>query len=746
MPSPDADGGTTFYYWKTTRSASTDGGSATHAKVTARGRMTTVNVAGRSWREHGTRLNVPPPVDFMEGFSGVAVQVMGVYRFTQYSQSMPVDALIVDSDTGDFLVGEDWMYDHGVNIVFVSSEMKWYENDVKKVVPFNGIGSERNIQTQTCHNAEVSVPDKDGTVGLFIPKKRKEPYLVVALTLVTVKSGKVKVPILNLVGKTAKLPSKEMLGTWTPLDDEMEVLRLGGDLERERVSEWLDQIRVQEKPLCNEETLDFGEMDGKDKELLVRLLKNYPELLAPKEGCPPATTLGVEHHINTGAASPIKIRLRRYSRVEQELVDAEVQKMLHDGVIEEGTGVWGFPAVLVRKKDGTVRFCIDYRLLNNVTKKDVYPLPRIDEALDTMHGSRRYSSLDFTQAIVSLANAPGTFQRMMDAVLRGLTWKSCLVYLDDVIIFTAGSVSRHVVELACVLERLSRAGLSLKPKKCSFAKTRLGHLGHELDEQGILPLESLVDTVKRFPTPENPDEFVPHFGAKAAPLTRLLRKSSSWDWGPEQQEASRPLLAYPDFTKPFKLVTDASVVGLDAALMQDQGAGDQPVAYASKVNSPIVAKYGITDLECAAVSWAVKLFRPYLYGRRFELVTDHSALSYLMKKKDLTGRPYRWSLQLQEFEFRIIYRPGSTNVVADALSRAPVRTMTANRRRNKQGKCRLATVVTPEGERTVGGNGQPTGGTKTSVPTKDATTGTTRTGTTPTGGHHAGEAADYTTE
>eukprot|EP00644_Phytophthora_capsici_P018198 jgi/Phyca11/114133/e_gw1.25.82.1 len=105
-----------------------------------------------------------------------------------------------------------------------------------------------------------------------------------------------------------------------------------------------------------------------------------------------------------------------------------------------------------------------------------------------------------------LANAPGTFQRMMDAVLRGLTWKSCLVYLDDVIIFTKGSVSRHVVELACVLERLSRAGLSLKAKKCSFAMTRLEYLGHELDGQGIRPLESLVDTVRRFPTPQNPDE------------------------------------------------------------------------------------------------------------------------------------------------------------------------------------------------------------------------------------------------
>uniref|UniRef100_H3G585 Reverse transcriptase RNase H-like domain-containing protein n=1 Tax=Phytophthora ramorum TaxID=164328 RepID=H3G585_PHYRM len=121
--------------------------------------------------------------------------------------------------------------------------------------------------------------------------------------------------------------------------------------------------------------------------------------------------------------------------------------------------------------------------------------------------------------------------------------------------------------------------------------------------------------------------------------------------------------------KPFRLVTDASQTGLGATLTQDQGQGEQPVAYASKVNSDTVARYGITDLECAAVVWAVKLFRPYLYGRKFELVTDHTALKWLMTSKDLTGRLHRWALQLQEYDFGVVYRPGSTNVVADALSR-----------------------------------------------------------------------------
>ncbi|KAE9290337.1 hypothetical protein PF008_g25635 [Phytophthora fragariae] len=212
-------------------------------------------------------------------------------------------------------------------------------------------------------------------------------------------------------------------------------------------------------------------------------------------------------------------------------------------------------------------------------------------------------------------------------------------------------------------------------------------------------MSSLVESVKNFPTPTDVTEvkrfvhmagyyrrFVSDFAAKAAPITKLLRKGVVWRWGDSQKEAfeclkkaltERPLLAYPDFSRPFRLVTYASQVGLDAALTQDQGRGEQPIAYASKINSPTVAKYSITELECAAVVWAVKLFRPYLYGRKFVLMTDHAALKWLMTSKELAGRLHRWALQLQEYDFEVVYRPGSSNVVADALSRAPARVVTA---------------------------------------------------------------------
>lgn len=229
----------------------------------------------------------------------------------------------------------------------------------------------------------------------------------------------------------------------------------------------------------------------------------------------------------------------------------------------------------MKKKDGSVRFCIDYRALNAVTVKDVYPLPRVDETLEALHGAQRFSSLDlhagywqlavaqedkvktafttrrglfqFKRMTFGLCNAPSTFQRLMDCVLRGLTWICCLVYLDDVVIFTKGTVAQHVVELAVVLERLSAAGLSLKVSKCSFATTKMEYLGHDLTPDGIQPTDRLVKAIVNFPTPTDDAQvrrfvalagyyrrFVPEFGAKMSPLTKLLRKGAEWQWETEQ--------------------------------------------------------------------------------------------------------------------------------------------------------------------------------------------------------------------
>ncbi|GMF62964.1 unnamed protein product [Phytophthora fragariaefolia] len=240
-------------------------------------------------------------------------------------------------------------------------------------------------------------------------------------------------------------------------------------------------------PLDHEDELHVGEPSA--RAMIVKLLRAYRELTIDTEDCPPATAVDVQHHIDTGNTASIAMKRRRHAQTNDKITDENVETMLKAGVIEEGDGAWGFPVVLVRKKDGEVRFCVDYRALNNVTKKYVYPLPRIDETLDALGGALWFTTLDlragywqitvapgnrdktafttkcghylFTRMPFGLTNAPLTFQRLMNSVLRGLTWKTCLVYMDDIVVFTRGSIEKHVVDLGSVLQRLE-TGLNVE--------------------------------------------------------------------------------------------------------------------------------------------------------------------------------------------------------------------------------------------------------------------------------------------
>ncbi|GMF15134.1 unnamed protein product [Phytophthora fragariaefolia] len=470
------------------------------------------------------------------------------------------------------------------------------------------------LATNTRSVVRVKVDAVDGTSGVFLPKPSSRRHLMMMPTVDTIRDGMVRIAVLNVEGRREKPPAREALGKWIHTDAHMDILAVNGELERSRVASWVATLRRGDaKPLQDEDKLDIGEIEMADRDLVVALLRQYADIVEKKEGYPPLSKTGVVHHINTGNAAPIMLGHRRHAVTERAIIDKEVDAMLKNGVIEEGSGAWGFPVVLVKKKDGTVRFGIDYRVLNAITVKDVYLLPRVDETLEALHGAQRFTSL----------------------YLHAGYWQ----------------------------------------------------LG------GIWPTDRLIKAIADFPTPQNEAavrrfvalagyyrRFMPEFGSKMAPLTKLLRKTNDWSWGEQQDEAfewakawlsQKPVLAYPDYCLPFKLTTDASKTGLGAVLSQDQGKEDQPVAYASNVNSPMVAKYSLSELECLAVVWAVKLFRPHLYGRKFTIVTDHVALKWLMTAREPVGRLHSWTLTLQEYDFEIQYRPGRENHVTDALSRGP---------------------------------------------------------------------------
>ncbi|OWZ10181.1 LOW QUALITY PROTEIN: hypothetical protein PHMEG_00017007 [Phytophthora megakarya] len=554
--------------------------------------------------------------------------------------------------------------------------------------------SSTRIEGRAVKPIQVAVAARNGERGIFVPGQYMGAVLLAA-TLTTAKDAYALVPAVNSSTRSVKLPTKKELGTWIPITEDMTMLEVNGNLRRGHVHEWIETLGDTETPLEDESDVNIGVDDEEARGMMIKLLRVYRKLTKRCGECPPPTSVNVTHHIDTGGAKPILLRRRRrQAHSEEKVIDNNVTKMLAAGVIEEGDGAWGFPVVLGKKRDGEIHFCVDYRALDSVTKRDVYPLPRIDETLEilgagywqilvapedkyktaftTKKGLYRFVRMPF-----GLTNAHSIFQRLMNNVLRGLTWVSCLVYLDDIVIFTRGGIERHIVEVAGVLERLEAAGLTLKLKKCAFATPLMEYLGHQLSSEDVRPVARLTDTI---PTADEPVEtkrfvhlagyyrrFVDGFGAMMSPLTKLLRKGVDWEWTEAQESTfehikqiltTKALLTYPDFRRTFRLVTDASTAGLGACLMQKFDDGWKPISYASKVTSTTEAKYGITELEFLAVVWSIKLFRPYLYGRRFTITTDHAALKCLMKSPNLTGKLHRWALLLQDAPVKVLSATG----------------------------------------------------------------------------------------
>ena len=405
----------------------------------------------------------------------------------------------------------------------------------------------------------------------------------------------------------------------------------------------------------------------------------------------------VTHKIDTGDARPIRQQPRRLPLAKREHAESIIKEMAEEGVIEPSSSPWVSPVVLVKKKDGSTRFCVDYRQLNNVTKKDSYPLPRIDDTLDTLAESLWFSTLDlksgywqvgmehgdrektaftigtglwqFTVMPFGLCNAPATFERLMEVVLKGLSWKTCLVYLDDIIV-VGRSFQEHLKNLEEVFGRLRAANLKLSPKKCCIFQEEVRYLGHVVSRNGVAVDPDKTKVVHEWPEPRDKHEvrsflglctyyrrFVPGFANIAKPLTRLTEENRQFAWNEECQNAfehlkqilvSAPVLAYPKRDGKFVLDTDASNVGIGGVLSQVQDGHEKVIGYFSKVLSKPERNYCVTRRELLAVVKSVEHFYKYLYGRKFLLRTDHAALKWLLQFKNPEGQVARWIGRLQE--------------------------------------------------------------------------------------------------
>ncbi|XP_058777144.1 uncharacterized protein LOC131651501 [Vicia villosa] len=442
------------------------------------------------------------------------------------------------------------------------------------------------------------------------------------------------------------------------------------------------------------------------------VLENHSTIFQTPKGLPPSRMH--DHHIPLKPNStPVNVKPYRYPHSQKEAMTAIISDMLRDGIIKPSNSPYSSPVLLVRKKDGTWRFCVDYRALNAITIRDRFPIPTIDELFDELGSASLFTKIDlrsgyhqirvtpedthktafrtfdghyeFLVMPFGLTNAPSSFQAAMNDLLRPYLRRFVLVFFDDILIYSS-CLADHVHHLTLILTLLSTNQFFAKLSKCVFAVSKVDYLGHIISANGVTPDPSKIQAVLDWPRPRSLTtlrgflgltgfyrRFVRHYASHAAPLTDLLR-FTKFTWSTtadtdfttlKKKMTETPVLALPDFSKTFILETDASAVAIGAVLSQD----NHPLAFFSKKMCNRMQASSVYVREMYAITEAVKKWRQYLIGRHFHIFTDQKSLKNLLVQTIQTPEQQKWASKLQGFSFDIFYKPGKHNQVADALSR-----------------------------------------------------------------------------
>lgn len=463
-------------------------------------------------------------------------------------------------------------------------------------------------------------------------------------------------------------------------------------------------------------TVGAGDLTDFQRTTLNNLLDRLFRDVDPKRiGC---TTL-VEHVIVT-ESEPIKQRYYPISPAMQKVVNAELDEMLEQGIVECSTSPWSSPILLVPKKDKGYRFVVDYRRLNKVTRKDAYPLPFISHTLDKLRDAKFLTTLDIKSAYfqiplaeesrqytaftvpnrglfqfkrlpMGLSGSPMVWQRFIDRVLGADLDPYVLAYLDDIVI-VAPTFEKHLEILEEVLKRILDAGLTLNRDKCQFCRDELRYLGYIVNRTGLHVDPGKIKAILDIPTPRTVSEvrrilgmaswyrrFIRDFSTIVNPLTNLLKKNQRFLWTLDCEKAwstikeclvTAPILSCPDFSREFVIQCDSSDFGVGCVLTQNFDDGERVIAYISRSLTKQERNFSTTEKELLSILFGIEKFRPYVEGSHFVVVTDHYSLCWLHNLRNLSGRLARWAVRIQQFDFTVKHRHGKDHVVPDTLSRS----------------------------------------------------------------------------
>lgn len=458
------------------------------------------------------------------------------------------------------------------------------------------------------------------------------------------------------------------------------------------------------------------------QEKLISILLKYPHVLSTGDN-DVGLAQNITHTIELETDKPVRIPVRRFHGPLAQEIEKECADLLESGIIQYSKSPYSAPVVPVRKPDGSLRLCIDYRKLNNVTKGDSFPLPNLIDMIYNMHGNSLFTTIDlikgyyqigmdadsiektafstpfgqyeYTKMPFGVKNGPATFQRGMMIALAGLPWNKVMVYLDDIIIL-GKNFEDHLDTLEKVLIALGSNGYKLKPKKTRICRTEVEFLGHRISEKGIQPLEKNLRGALEFPVPTTVKQLrqflgmvnfyrrhIPNCSQIAQPLSSQTGgKTVTWTEGCQNaftqlKEAlvNPTLLGFPNYSpeaSPLELYVDASNLGAGACLSQKQNGVQRPIAYISTTFSGPQKNYSTIDKELTALRWAVKSLKAFLKGVKFVIYTDHQPLIYLQNMSMVDGRVARTWEELNNYDFEIRHIVGKVNIIADALSRSPV--------------------------------------------------------------------------